>query len=560
MISLPCTRWQILVSALTGLLLGFAFLDSSFSIWAWIGLVPLILILRDQDLPGNFLKGWLVGFCWFLVACHWIRHVTWIGCFSLCLFEATWLGVWMMIAGFFPLFWRILAFPSLWVTAEFLRSKGELGFSWNLIGHLSGPLAPLAQGWGVYGISFLIVGFNALLAWLAAYYILKRKPATMPEGAGFFMLLPLIWLGIGWWVIQPVPKPADQIRVAIVQGNFPQSLKWQVPVQEAVDRYVNETERLVFNEPIDLICWPEVSIPAILSQSPPLLDYLTNKVVDWRVPLLFGILDEDCRGIKPFPLFNSAVLLDPLELQSNQKLNGPREVSWFLRGDNQKASSSSLLPSAEASFADLGVLGPPSSWRRNGREVVRVYDKARLLPFGEYVPMGRILTFIQDFVEKSGGGAFSSGWVGKVLETGFGPIGPMICFESTHAGLARRAVLNGAVVLTNLTNDAWFLQSAAAEQHALQCRFRAIETGRAVIRAANTGISGIYLPNGELISKLPPWTTAGEAVDVPLYEHMTFSVRVGDFFGWLCLVCLAFSLNLTRSRFQRTEEFSESPS
>lgn len=561
MILFPCSLWQFMASTLTGLMLGFAFLDSRLSMWGWIGLVPLILLLRYKDHSRNFLAGWLVGFFWFLVACHWLRHVTWIGCFSLCLFEATWLGLWMMLAGLFPLFWRILVFPSLWVAEEFLRSKGELGFSWNLIGHLSGPLAPLAQGWGVFGISFLMVGFNALLAWLVACYLLKRRLAAMPEGAGFFLILPLIWLGVGWWEIQPVPKPSDQIRTAIVQGNFPQSLKWQVPVQEAVDRYVNETSRLAFNEPVDLICWPEVSIPAILSESPSLFEFLAGRVIDWRVPLLFGILDEDSRSRKPFPLYNSAVLLDPADLNSSQKFTDPRQVSWFLRGEpQQKASGSAILPSAEASFPDLGVLGSPSAWRNNLRDVIRVYDKARLLPFGEYVPLGKVLTFIQDFVEKSGGGAFSSGRAGKVLETRFGPIGPLICFESTHAGLARRAVLNGAVVLANLTNDAWFLQSAAAEQHARQCRFRAIETGRAVIRAANTGISGIYLPNGDLTSELPPWTVSGAIADVPLFEHLTFAVRVGDFFAWLCLVCLAFSVNLMRAMPRHMAEALEPPS
>ncbi len=521
---------HFLVAVCAGLLLGCVFLDPFFAPTVWVALVPLILLIRDRDTSGNFLMGWLVGFIWFFISCHWLRHVTWAGWGCLALVEGIWLGLWMILAGCFHLRWRLLLFPMLWVCMEMLRSKGDVGFSWNLLGHMADPLVILAQGWGVYGLSFLVAASSALLAGVVLIFSGKMTWRRMPEGAGFFLLLPLIWLGIAWHEVAPVPLPDSRIDIGLVQGSFPQSLKWSVPVDQAVNRYIEDTKSLVARNRADLILWPEVALPVVLSEEPRLLDYLLGQVRKWNVPLLFGVLDRDVRFGSAGPLYNSAVFLDPWQLQDQLPLATPLQVAQLLRGETRPLEETRILPSVFA---------------LEKSEPVRIYDKARLLPFGEFVPFGSVLTFIQKFVENRGGGAFSPGQVGAVLETRFGEIGPMICFESTHAALARQAVLVGAVVLVNMTNDAWFLQTAAMRQHALQCRFRAIETGRAVVRSANTGITAVYLPNGEVVSQLPVWTQTADIAEVPLYSHLTFQARVGDFFGWLCLVCFLFSLWLS---------------
>ncbi len=533
----PVIRFTVAV--LTGLVMGLIFLDPLFAPCVWVVLVPLILLIQEREKLGNFLTGWIVGFLWFFISCHWLRHVTWAGWFCLGLVEGTWLGLWMILAGCFHLRWRILLFPMLWVCMEMLRSKGTVGFSWNLLGHVAEPLIPLAQGWGVYGISFVVVCSSALLAGVVLFYAGRVPWIRMPEGAGFFLLLPLIWLGIAWYEIDPVPQPVDRIDVGLAQGSFPQSLKWAVPINEAVARYVEETNNLLAKNRPDLILWPEVALPVTLSEEPKLLEYLFSQVRDWNVPLLFGILDRDFRYGPNGPLYNSAVFLDPRMAQNQELLSTPLQVSQLLRGELAPLEESRILPSVYAVSRS---------------HPVRIYDKSRLLPFGEFVPFGYVLTFIQKFVENRGGGAFSPGRPGAVLDTPFGEIGPLICFESTHPGLARKAVLDGAVVLVNMTNDAWFLQTAAMRQHALQCRFRAIETGRAVVRSANTGITAVYLPNGDVSSQLPVWTQTSAIARVPLYTHLTFQTRVGDFFGWLCLICFLFSLWLSTGEECANEE------
>ena len=530
---------RFLAAALTGLAMGFIFLDPVFTPGIWVALVPLMLLIRDRDKLGNFLTGWLVGFLWFFISCHWLRHVTWAGWFCLALVEGIWLGIWMILAGRFQLRWRLLLFPMLWVCMEMLRSKGVVGFSWNLLGHVAEPISPMAQGWGVYGISFVAVASSALIAGAILLFTGRIPWIRMPEGAGFFLLLPLIWLGVAWYETIPVPKPDDHIEVGLVQGSFPQSLKWTVPIQEAVSRYVEETNALVNQKRLDLILWPEVALPVVLSEEPKLVEYLIHQMREWDTPLLFGVLDRDFRFGPSGPLYNSAVLFDTWKLPDVELPLMPPQVSRMLRGESPVIEESRILSPVYAVTQATPV---------------RVYDKARLLPFGEFVPLGSIFTFIQKFVENRGGGAFSPGRAGGILETRFGELGPLICFESTHPGLARKAVLGGAVVLVNMTNDAWFLQTAAMRQHALQCRFRAIEAGRAVIRSANTGITAVYLPNGQVVSHLPVWTQTSAIAEVPLYSHLTFQARVGDFFGWLCLICFLFSLWLSTVEKKTSEE------
>ena len=253
---------------------------------------------------------------------------------------------------------------------------------------------------------------------------------------------------------------------------------------------------------------------------------------------LFGILDIDRRRAgsnveEDGALYNSLVYLDPDRETDLLNEKPPTQISRSLRGPRAAFEPESvILPSVNAS---------PKKFKPF------IYDKARLLPFGETVPFASLLPFVKRFVETRGGGAFSSGTAGAILETPFGDLGPLICFESTYPGLARRAVVNGAALLVNVTNDAWFLKTAAARQHALQSRFRAIETGRAVVRVANTGLSRVYLPNGTVRGTLAWWEQGAETVKVPLYSHLTFQTRVGDWFGWLCLTCLAIMLTLART-------------
>ncbi len=159
-------------------------------------------------------------------------------------------------------------------------------------------------------------------------------------------------------------------------------------------------------------------------------------------------------------------------------------------------------------------------------------DKIHLVPFGEYVPLGRLLTFINKLVV--GVGDFSPGKV-KPLALGDDPLGVLICYEVIFPGLARDYVRKGSRLLVNLTNDAWFGRSSAPYQHLAMARFRAIENRIWLVRAANTGISAAISPSGRVVSAGPIFETLSLDSVVGLGAEETFYTRFGDLFAYLCL-------------------------
>jgi apolipoprotein N-acyltransferase len=166
------------------------------------------------------------------------------------------------------------------------------------------------------------------------------------------------------------------------------------------------------------------------------------------------------------------------------------------------------------------------------------YDKVHLVPFGEYVPLKRLLSFVGKMVAQVGD--FSSGEKGRTLAWGDGqpPIGVQICFEIIFPGLARSLVNNGAGVLVNLTNDAWFGRSGAAYQHFSMAVFRAVENRRSLVRCANTGISGFIDPAGRIVTQTALFTDAVVDRRVPILIERSLYTRIGDVLPLLCLLML----------------------
>jgi apolipoprotein N-acyltransferase len=176
------------------------------------------------------------------------------------------------------------------------------------------------------------------------------------------------------------------------------------------------------------------------------------------------------------------------------------------------------------------------------------YDKAHLVPFGEYVPLRRWLPFVGKLVAQVGD--FVAGTPGQVLKWREHRLAPLICYEAIFPALTRAAALNGADLLVNLTNDAWYGRTSAPYQHLSLCVFRAVESRRSFIRAANTGISGFIDPTGRIENATGLFTDALASQDVPALTHQSLYTRIGDVFAWLCLAATAavVSLRIIRSR------------
>jgi apolipoprotein N-acyltransferase len=165
--------------------------------------------------------------------------------------------------------------------------------------------------------------------------------------------------------------------------------------------------------------------------------------------------------------------------------------------------------------------------------VLGKYDKAHLVPFGEYVPLKRWLPFLGKLVEQVGD--FSRGDIGDTIEWTYGKLGVLICYEGIFADISQTMVRNGSNLLVNITNDAWYGRSSAPYQHFSMTVFRAIENRRALIRSANTGISGFVDPAGRILGETALFSDAAEVRQVPLISTVSLYSRFGDAFAAACL-------------------------
>jgi len=164
------------------------------------------------------------------------------------------------------------------------------------------------------------------------------------------------------------------------------------------------------------------------------------------------------------------------------------------------------------------------------------YDKTHLVPFGEYTPLKNWIPFIGKMVQLEGD--FSTGDPGRILETASLKLGTQICYEIIFPKLSRLMVKNGADLIVNVTNDAWFGKTGAPSQHFAISVFRAIENRRSLARSANTGFSGFVLPSGQVHSVTDLYEDAIRVGQVPVLRDLSFYTEHGDLFIAACLAAL----------------------
>lgn len=382
---------------------------------------------------------------------------------------------------------RVLGFAAAWVAAELLRGVAFTGFPWNLLGTVWGfsalPLQ-LASVIGVHGLSLLTV-------LLAALPLLRSRPAL----AGGAVVLAL-WMGFGAWRLS-APLPAEPgVSLVLVQGNVAQDTKWD-PAQRMpiFQRYLSLTREgardalAAWPERPVLVIWPETASPFLLAQDPDAMR-LAGEALPPGAHLLAGtVRGEWGSDGRLRELFNSLVALD------------------------------------------------------HQGQVVGLFDKAHLVPFGEYMPLGGILPIRM----VTGGVDFSAGPGPEVmrLPRGLPAPGPLICYE---------VIFPGQVVgeerpawLLNVTNDAWFGASAGPYQHLVAARLRAVEEGLPMVRAAQTGISAVFDATGRETARLPLGATGRLQASLPGALPPTFFAQGGLWIpGIIMLLCSFLALILQR--------------
>jgi apolipoprotein N-acyltransferase len=383
--------------------------------------------------------------------------------------------------------------PLLWVGLDWLRAILFSGFPWMDLGYALWQTPLLLQSadlFGHYFITFVVVLCNSL-----AFFLLCTKEKGKILSVVMVSLFFLAVVSYGQYrktQLESLMFLEDSAVVGIVQGNIDQSRKWSPEEQQrTVTKYV-DASRVLLQQPArpELLVWPETALP-FFPMNNPLMESLREMTRETGVALLTGspwfeVKDAAARDIN---FYNSAFLL-----------------------------------------AATG-------------EIDGVYFKSHLVPFGEYVPLKKMLPFLAPLVEAVGD--FTSGIVDTPLIQGRIRSGVLICFESVFPDIARQWVKNGANILVNVSNDAWYGRSSAPSQSMAMSVLRAVETRRSLVRAANTGISAFVDPVGNVLVSSPLFVPWSESRAIVLFEDVSFHSRYGYFFAPLCaLLVLAVATAL----------------
>ncbi len=561
----PPARGALVLSLLAAISLWAAFTPFDFGPLAWVALVPLVMLVRMPRAARNMYRVvYLGGLVFSLAALQWMR----LG--DVWMYPAWW-ALAAYLALYFPLFvglsrvavhrWGApltLAVPVVWVGLEFARAHILSGFSWYYLGHTQhhwNRLIQISDLFGAYGVSFVVALGNAVLAGLIPLAVLGRLrllPLDAPEGDAttrpdvrrawwsVAALLIVMTLAVGYGFVRRSQARFDAgPRVALIQGNFPSSLKHDPNAwQEMFQTHMQLTMRAVLEQP-DIVIWPETMFTW------PLLE------------LDGGMTPEEFKK-------QHAEMKNLVEIDEEARLG---------LMDIMENSGASLIIGLEA-FR----VGPDKLQRFNSAQFVDRqvgiagrYDKLHRVPFGEYVPGSDQFPRLQQMLPFTGPVPISAGERVHVFNAESYRLVPLICFEDTVPHLVRKMVAAGEAkgkdvdCLVNLTNDGWFHGSSELDQHLITASFRSIETRTPMVRAVNTGISAIIDGDGvvrdpevfirpagngrpEIVqsSMRDPETgrylkqvDAALVGNVPLDNRSSLYVRWGDWFPALCAaLCL----------------------
>jgi apolipoprotein N-acyltransferase len=492
-----------------------------FDLWylAFVALVPMLSVTARGNGRRDFLGGWLAGWVASTAIVWWvINTITHYGGISWALA----IPVLLLMTWAMGLFWGVfswargrilkrwpaipdvLAAPVLWVALEYGRANlPDIDFPWALFGssqYLNLQLLQSADLFGVWTLSFLLVAANSAVAGLLPGGTLKVRSTgfvarLLPAAAVALVILAAWVYGAGRLKGEP---EAGEIRVAVIQGNVEQDVKWDPAFKRVTfDLYANLSREAAAAAP-DLIVWPETAAPFFFRREPRYQREMSELARETGAALLFGSPGREGEG-KEASLRNRAYLVS----------------------------------------AD----GELQGW----------YDKMHLVPFGEYVPWKKALFFVDKLVEAVG--EFSPGEGPRLLEAGNRRFGTLICYEIIFPDLVRRNVRQGADFLVNITNDAWFGRSAASRQHFSSLVLRAVENRRPVIRAANTGISGFVDSRGRILTASEIFVRGHYSAEVALSSEETLYSRTGDVLPAFC-AAVAMALLLAGFRRERSKRYS----
>ncbi len=473
----------------------------------WLALAPLAALLTDLGPRAAFKWTFFASWLGFTLILFWLYVVVTVhgGAPAIAGVGAVLVvsGVFAAHAGAAGALWvwlaprtgraGVLVLPAAWLVMEHLRGFDFLGgFTWASLGyaaHLDLPMLGLASLTGVYGLTFVTALTGTLIG-----------VGRWPTALGLFAVAHLVGF-LALPSASDLAAPRDPpLRVAMIQGNIPQGEKWDPErAQRNLGVHLELSREVVANERPDLILWPESAVPGFIEAQPEFREPLLALASEARVPLVVGGI-----GLTRVP------------------------------GERMPLIHNSLF-----------VVTPEDG-------VVDRYDKAVLVPFGEYVPLRSLLGFLEGVASGLANLSDISAGPGirplrglAALDPTRTPVG-LICYEAVYPGEVRAAVRAGARVLLNLTNDAWYSRSSAPHQFLAIVALRSAENGLPMLRAANTGVSAVIDARGVVLEETPIFERLTLTVEIPPGRTTpTFYTRVGDWpiaASWVLIAgCVAAS-------------------
>ena len=501
-----------LLALLSGALLALSFPKYGHPALGWIALAPLFIALsgwfrRPGQAPGQPARralalGLVAGTTYFVGTVYWTATVVQqfgglampVAIFAMLLL-ALYLGFFPAIAALITARFIVRAgAPALllaaapWVATEFFRGYLFGGFPWVPLGNSQVtvlPIAQLASVLGVYGVSGLLAFVSSVIAY--ALIVNGRQRAKAVAVAVVAVVGVGVW---GVWRIRDgsLTAEGDPIRVGLVQGNIAQEDKWDPAQARRIFTTHIAMTREAARQGARYVIWPESSTPFMFEENEGGAAAVRDLARELRITILFGS-DQLERGATP-RLYNAAFQVAP---------------------DGKTAG---------------------------------VYRKIHLVPFGEFIPLKAWLFFVSPLVESFA--EFAPGSSMVMLPVTSHIASTAICYEVVYPSLVRQAVEAGSELLTTITNDGWYGHSSAPYQHFALASMRAIEQGRYLARAANTGISGIVDPYGRIVTQSDIFEQVTLVDEVRFLTRRTIYSAIGDAIAYIAIALTASALMVLR--------------
>lgn len=498
------------IAAASGGLMTAPYLRDDAGWLGWVALGPLIALIVPAATPAESRPApFQLGFVWGLVfwggTLFWVGHVSALGMGALVVWLALFPAAWSWALGRFAARWpqptgaRHLALAAYgaaaWVALEAARGWLLGGFPWNTLAVSQARNLAMIQvaAWtGAPGISFVVAFFNLAL-WLTWRRLKAERFAMRSWRYEFSVALALVvaCLMVGMRSLMNAAREGAEdgraLRLALVQPNIPQEVKFEAMREESQRAVLRRLTAAAAVVKPDAVLWPETALVSGPTYDARSRRWLMDLAREIGTPILFGAVDAEAAADGQTPrYYNAAMLLSP-------------------RGELSEA-----------------------------------YRKLHLLPFGEYIPFEKALPFMKHLTPIPD--SFAEGEKRILFDIQGITIGPLICFEDTIARLPRALVLDGAEILVNLTNDAWFKESPGAAMHLRNAVLRAAETRRALVRSTNSGLTAVVDPLGRVLARAAPFREGFLTATVVARNEVTFFVRHGDLISPVCIAVALLGL------------------